>query len=692
MATPLLRKIKKGTFVTFQSTERDMQFILGKSSNRDFKISKYALLNIPAVKTPTNYENTIDVDNIETVFNNGKSTAAPPPEGDKVDLSESLQNYLLNMESLMITDPNYINNRYTNSAERLFFKWLKEVGAIRFRQANIDEVATGVDTRYTEENDNNNVVAGDLYNSVVKCIGEVDMQGSNAVSNANASSEIYIYLPSVNGDTPTVLFKSEEDENYYPGKIIKQKDTSKQEYILGRDASDNPSPAGLSVLAHYDMDLPTGSFDYEMNGVPDSVWFGYNSLNGPNAYFTDEIFGDPTNDIITRERTVPAKTVTYKRSRLDGIMIDFDHENYFDFEQDIQLSAFNEYNSVNKAKSFEFNVIALYYDVFDPTNDQIRGTNLYGLVFLNNMEVVSAGAAKITTHQKIKQINSIGQQGNGLGLKLNLKIDVNPDDVAVDVEVSVNDYNTFSMVLFADTMQRLAKTNANYENLKLEHMKLLQQMEEISGLVMTDIQKQEILAEMGGLKTAIQEYVDDSTVVDIVNKNENRIKEILEGNTTVDVSYNLDIKAYDGLRMKLSGGILTIRNEKQRFWITEEFSLNTQQNQQIGKYNILKLSDFTTMYYHVNSGDMKTAQENIYVYVDDTISWKRNQSLMIVFSDEINMNGFGFAFYTDSKNKFQLSQPYSKLIGVIPTVSKTKPTIELVCVDEKEYKFVVIEY
>jgi len=691
MATPLLRKIKKGTFVTFQSTERDMQFILGKSSNRDFKISKYALLNIPAIKTPINFENTIDFDNIETVFTNGKSTAAPPPEGDKVDLSESLQNYLLNMESLMITDKDYKNNKYTNSAERLFFKWLKEIGAIRFRQANIDEVATGVDIRYVEEADNSNVVAGDLYNGVIKCIGEVDMQGSNAVSNANASSEIYIYLPSVNGDTPTILFKTNEDENYYPGKIIKQKDISKQEYILGRDASDNPSPAGLSVLAHYDMDLPTGSYDYEMNGVPNENWFKYNSLNGPNAYFTDEAFEDPTNDIITRTRTVPAKSVTYKRSRLDGVMIDFEQQNYFDFEQDIQLSAFNEYNSVNKAKNFEFNAVALYYDVYDPTNDSIRGTNLYGIIFLNNIEVVSAGASKIKTHQKIKQVNAIGQQGNGLGLKLNLKIDVNPDDVAIDVEVSVNDYNTFSMVLFADTMQRLAQINVNYENLKLEHMRLIQEMVQLNGLIMTDIQKQEIIAELGGLREAIQQYVDDSTVIDVVSKNETRIKEILEGNTTVDVSYNLDIKTYDGLRMALSGGVLTLRNERQKYWTSEEFSLNTQQNQQIGKYNILKLGEFTTLFYHMNSGGVKTAQENIFIYINDVIGWKQNQSLVITFNDEINMNGFGFAFYTDSQNKFKLSQPYSKFIGVIPTTTNTKPTIELVCVDAKEYKFVIIE-
>lgn len=692
MATPLLRKIKKGTFVTFQSTERDLQFIMGKSSNRDFKISKYALLNIPAIKNPNNFENSINVDNIETVFTNGKSTASPPPEGDKVDLSESLQNYLLNMESLMITDPDYVNNRYTNSAEKMFFKWLKEVGAIRYKQANIDEVATGTETRYTEEIDNESPTAGDIYSRVVKCIGEVDMQGSNAVSNANASSEIYIYLPSVNGSTPTVLFKSEEDDNYRPGRTIKQKDIQQQEYILGRDESDDPSPAGLSVLAQYDMDLPVGSYEYEMNGNTDEYWFKYNSLNGPNAYFTDQHFGDVNNDIITRTSTTPAKNVTYKRSRLDGVMLDFEKESYYDFEQDIQLTAFNEFNSVNRAKDFEFNAVLLYYDLFDPTNDQIRGNNLYGIVFLNDMETISTGAAKIKTHKKIKQVNATGQQGNGLGIKLNLKIDVNPDDVAVDVEVSVNDYNTFSMVLFTDTMQRLAQVNANYENLKLEHSVLSQYLTELQGVILTDVQKSEILAEIGGLKEAISTYTDNNTILDIVNKNEDKIKEIIEGETSVDVSYNLDIKAYDGLRMKLSGGILTLRNERQKYWVSEEFSLNTQQNQQVGKYNILKLSDFSTLYFHTNGGSEKTAQENIYVYIDDEINWKNNQSFTITFSDEIDMNGFGFAFYTDSKNKFELSQPYNKLIGVVPVVTKSKPTFELVCVDAEEYKFIIIEH
>ena len=692
MATPLLRKIKKGTFVTFQSTERDLQFILGKSSNREFKISKYALLNLPALKTPINFENSVNVDNIETVFTNGKSEASPPPEGDKIDLSESLQNYLLNMESLMITDENYVNNRYTNTAERLFFKWLKEIGAIRFQQANIDEVATGVETRYTEETDNGNVSAGDLYNGVIKCIGEVDMQGSNAVSNANASSEIYIYLPSVNGDTPTVLFKSEQDENYYPSKTIKQKDISQQEHILGRDASDEPSPAGLSVIAQYDMDLPLNSYEYEMNGVIDDVWFKYNALNGPNAYFTDETFERDDNDIITRTQASPAKTVTYKRSGLDGVMIDFEKESYYDFEQNVNLKAFNEYNSVDRAGNFEFNAVMLYYDVYDPTDDSIRGTNLYGIVFLNDMEVISTGAAKIATHKKIKQVNAIGQQGNGLGIKLNLKIDVNPDDVSVDIEVSVNDYNTFSMVLFTDTMQRLAQINSNYENLKLEHTELIQQLDQLQGLIMTDTQKADILSEVEGLKEAITQYTENDVVLDIVNKNEDRIKEILSGDTTVDISYNLDIKAYDGLRMKLSGGLLTLRNTQQKYWVSEEFSLNTQQNQEIGKYNILKLSEFTTLHYHTNSGGSKIAQENIHFYIDDEIQWKNNQSLVIAFQDEIDMSGFGFAFHTDSKNNFNLSQTYSKLIGVVPVVTKLKPTIELVCVNAEEYEFIIIEH
>jgi hypothetical protein len=692
MATPLLRKIKKGTFVTFQSTERDMQFILGKSSNRDFKISKYALLNIPPLKTPNNFENSINVNNIESVFTDGQSTASPPPEGDKTDLAESLQNYLLNMESLMIGDEAYSNSGYTNTAERLFFKWLKEIGAIRFRQANIDEVATGVETRYAEESNNNNPTVGDVYNGVIKCIGEVDMQGSNAVSNANASSEIYIYLPSVNGSTPTVLFKTEQDNNYYPGKTIKQKDVSKQEHILGRDASDNPSSAGLSVLAQYDMDSPQGTYDYEKNGVPDDTWFKYNALNGPNAYFTDEEFSNAGNDIITRSRTNPAKTVTYKRSKLDGIMIDFEQDNYFDFEQDIKLKAFNEYNSVDRASNFEFNAALLYYDVYDPTNDQIRGTNLYGIVFFNDMEIVSTGAAKIATHQKIKQINAIGQQGNGLGIKLNIKIDVNPDDVDVDVDVSVNDYNTFSMVLFADTMQRLAQINSNYENLKLEHAYVLKKFDDLQSYVMTDIQKEDILSEIGGLSKAIGEYTDNNTILDLVTKNEDKIKEMLNGETSVNVSYNLDIKSYDGLRMALSGGILTLRNTRQKYWTSEKFSLNTQQNQQIGKYNILKLSDFDTLYYHTNDGGGKIAQDNIYIYINDKINWKLNQSFTIAFDDEIDMNGFGMAIYTDSTNKFKLSEPYSKLVGVVPVITKKKPTIEIVCVDAENYKFIIMEH
>ncbi len=129
--------------------------------------TKYALLKIPAIETPINGSNNIQFAAIEGAFVEGLSPSGPPPEGDRVDFAQSLQNYLLNMETLIIRSDIYNPNLDLNVSERLFFKWLKEIGAIRFRAAVVGEKADNVTAaRFVEEDDNSTPSQGNIYGEI----------------------------------------------------------------------------------------------------------------------------------------------------------------------------------------------------------------------------------------------------------------------------------------------------------------------------------------------------------------------------------------------------------------------------------------------------------------------------------------------------------------------------------------------
>lgn len=689
MICPLLRKVKKGTIITFQSSGEDLTTTFNNTSKK-FKFSKFALLDIPPIKSMVNGENSLQFAAIEGAFTEGLSTASPFPEDDRVDLSESFQNYVMNIETLIINEDAYNRNSYLNTSERIFFKWLKEVGGIRFRYANSNEKASTVSgDLYVEEDPNQVPGNGDIYNRVVKYIGEVDIEGNNYSSNKNAFKEVYVYVPSQNGSTPTVLFKSIEDENYYLGKTIKKSDNVNIEYIQGQDPSGNPSAAGLRTKALYDMDVPSG-YDYLVNNDPAQlIWFDPLKLNGPDAYFTDPTFANPSTDLITRTNPSTGGSITYKRSRLDGICMDFIKDEYRDFENDPELKCFSDYDNSNFSSSFKFNTILLYYDLCDPNDNSVLATNLFGVCFLEDVEIASTGASQLGQLEKVRQNNVLGQQGNGYGFKFNFKFDPTNNEVTVNVEVSVNDYNTFSMLLFADTMQRINLLTKNFEDVMNENVALAKKNEELMGLIINDQDKTEIKLMIEAMDAKVNNIYDNSAVLALLKKNEQMLQEILAGNTTVDVNFVLNLRPEDGLSMYVENGELYLKNNAQEYELVKQFTMETSQTQTSYR-NILANTKHNSLYYHEGNGTEITLNENIYIYLDDTIEWRNFQEMTIYFKDPINFNGYGLVFYTDAANKLAAPAAYSKFVGAVDGVTIKNPVVKIVCLSKADMSFLVL--
>ena len=106
--------------------------------------------------------------------------------------AESFQNYYYNLETLLTSNDNYSIDEQRTVSERVFFKWLKEIGAIRFRVANDSEVVNNIGVRYIEEDNSYDTSGNPIYDRVIKYIGDINI--INSIKNPlNSFTEIYIY-------------------------------------------------------------------------------------------------------------------------------------------------------------------------------------------------------------------------------------------------------------------------------------------------------------------------------------------------------------------------------------------------------------------------------------------------------------------------------------------------------------------
>lgn len=672
--TPLLSLIKKGTFVTFQSAAEDMNNVFAQSdANRKFVFSKFALLNIPHITDQQSTEhNNINFNNIEGHFVNGLNKNLSILERHRLDFCESFQNYLMNLEALITSQKTYDRTNPRTVSERIFFKWLKEIGAIRYQENAYSNSQTKL---FSEEESS-------TYNRIVQYVGEIDMQGSNSNTNENSFNEVYINIPSQAGNTPTVLFKSISDNNYNERTIVR----GEGELIKGRNKNQNPTSAGLTIEAIYDQDVHHKSLNY------DNGWYSSKGIDNNNCYYTDSLFSDASNDVIKRETTDKGRIHTYKRSRLDGVSIDFDLTDYVDVvsynnSNTDRILTFNQYNQLEKANNFDFNVILVYYDTYSIDNPSDSVTNLYGVLFVDDFKL-DGNNAKIGTLTKIQQDNLINQQGNGIGFRLNFKFDVSSNTVDRKVEVSVNDYNTFSMQMFMEAMNTVSAMNRNYEALLQYNKKLIEQNKSLQDIIRT-LNIPEYRAMIEHYRTLPMLSNSDSGLNDIVSKLSQKVNEILAGKTSVEIVNNLSVNATSGIEATLTDGMLTLNNTRQRYSTIHQVDFDViSKNNSV--HNTIQLGTSDTLVIHSSEFDQKVASNHLTIRIDDSVnSWSIGQTVTIVFDKPIDFGSFGIILYTDARNITQEQSEYSKVVGIILEVKSKNPIIEVTCINPSQYKFIV---
>lgn len=696
--TPLIRtpQADGGTFYTFSSSAKDLSRTL---NNDELKLvfSKFVLLNLPDMDrldptTFSEYQNYMQFDTIDGAIWSGGLKGDP-----NVNFTESLQNYALNLEELIISDSTYDNTTNLTVTERVFFKWLKETGAIRFREATALEKASSITTpRFVEEDE---VTSGTRqYRRVVKYIGEIDIV-NNVDKAGEAYTELYINVPTEVGRTPTILFDSVSDNNYQPSLKIQ----GSSEYIMGRNTA-TIHPQGLDILAWYDYDQPLQGPGPAGYTDPDANWMDEPTPpTTVDAYFTEPNSFTSVANANIRKYPADYNNPTgftgsaYVRSELDGISVDFNPNDYQQITSDATISTIPQFNGTDLAESFEFNAVLVYYDMVDLSDSSKTKTNLYGILILDNITPTTDGGF-IQRYPKYKPNIVTGQNGNSYGFKINLRFDASPGTAGIDT--IVNDYNTFSMGLFSDASAQLQAAAQIFQRQQLELTDMeirLNNLENSVNAVSTSAFLQE---QINSLQTQLDNaslaFASSTTLLDLIAKNSDEIQALANGEVATTLQYNTDVvRQGTGItintntpnQIQVSNNVqaynLMVPLDESDDPITAAAPLNL---------NVVEPRVFANLETYTNMLRLDTINQaagTLSIYIDDTdVQWKTGQTLRLTFNNIPLMGSRDIKIYTDAPSRLN-NGSFGKLAATIPNSKLSElPIIDLICTEQGVLTFV----
>ena len=715
--TPFIRplQVQGGTFYAFSSAAEDLSFTFNNSVNK-FKFSKFALLNIPEINSGDPLGNSLKLNAPDSAFID-KATNAQNiiTTNANVNFSQSFQSYCLNLETTILSGSDYDSNLKQNISERVFWKWLKELGGMRYQPASPDQVASTLNQstgpvinnlpvtqqRYVEGDPTGGTgsfgLTGATYNRVVQYIGNLDIVNS-VKNNNNTYSEVYVLVPTRDGNTPTVLFKNVVDQNYIMDYAWTNNPTDplNDEYLTGR-AYDELNPSGLTNLAIFDDDVigqPFVTYTDTSNGATGTGnWYAPRAI--ADTYFSDALFTDPTAQILAKSyagATSGNGYQQYVRTKLDSVGIDFNPNSYKQIVDDPAISTLEEFNATSLSSDFDFNAVLIYYDVYDPAVPADSATNLYGVLFLDDVQDTGSGTYKIPTFTKYKPNPVTKLNGNSYGLKLNIKFDVDIDQTGV--EQAINDYSPFSLTMFMDAVNVLQDASATLNNTAATYATLEERVSSLENLVLSSETTFNIDRRIANLENALAAnqalFNNTQAVMGLINQNYELIRAIINNETSVEISYNLNlIKQGQGVIVDRSvPNQLTISNDTQDYHIGERNGTITLQNV---SPNTVILETFGNYVKHINNGTPITLTSDLVIRIDDytKTNWRQGQVMRFSFGDQIIPGDYNVTFLTNAVGKFPIGNPtnvpYSTLIISLTNsefaLYDYKPVIDIVCID-----------
>lgn len=639
MATPLIRipQEQGGTMYAFSSAARDLTRAY---YNPDivFEYSKFALLDLPVVAAPSGTSNYIQFGNLFEGGQVASGSAATsydstdPDDNANRHFAQTFQNYALNLENFILTDDDFDNSIYSSDSEKIFFKWLNEIGAFRTRPANSQEAASGFNRRVEEDD---SIQSGSEYSQVVKYLGNVDVTNDKNY-NGDTYNEVFINVPSSVGYTPTVLFKN---SNYNTTATSYEPTT----YINGRDGQVHPdSNIGIRSLA----DSNEGTINIDPNST-----YNYGIEWSPVTYAA--IDGDAKlNNVLDYS----------KRGgdfRFNAILV------YYD--------VYSKSNPGNRTTNL-YGVILLDNFKNDP------GSTGWYLPELS----------------KYKPNEVTGLNGNAFALKLNVKFNSSLDNVGIETNINDFTtfsmdlfFDTTSSLenaakILAEASHRFNKISERLDGLENLMMTSIDQSNIVNKVI--ELEK--------SIEDASLNYASAGSVLDIISKTNDRLNQVISGKIPTEVQYNTDvIAAGNGIVIdKSNPKKIKIQNTNNGYSlnelhiytltggaisgkISESLKWNPAQADITGIWTRLKRYDNLIRVYNEDEDFVR----DLDIYLDDSvIPVKLGQVIKLTFKTPVDhMDGNKINIFVGKKDKWELKNTINE-----SDLLSNKPYIELVCVDE----------
>jgi|TARA_B100000768_G_scaffold43347_1_gene42143 hypothetical protein len=651
MATPLIRipQEQGGTMYAFANAARDLTRAY-YNPDINFEFSKFALIDLPVyadfslsdVNDPHSGPNYIKYTNLYE--GGGGENASPYSDvsndgNGNVHFAQTFQSYALNLENMLLNpevNDDFDDVLFQSDAEKIFFKYLYHINAIRVRTATSQEVSTGF-SRMIELDDSTQ--AGSEYSQVIKYIGNIDVTNDKNYQ-GQQYNEIFVNVPSSVGYTPEVLLETSKfntnNIKFNPGSEVE-----------GRTSDDiHPNHPLLDLQSYGDQD--DGTYNTNENEIPT---FGIDF----NASAYSKIINDP---------------------KLDTVL---------------------DYSK--RGGDFRFNAILVYYDLYSKSNIGNKATNLYGIILLDNWkEDTSNDGWYIPELTKYKPNEVTGLNGNAFALKLNLKFNSSLDNVGV--EKNVNDYSTFSMDIFLDTTSALENAVQLLKDANSRYIDISNKVEMLESFFLNSENLQGISTRLDlierDVENATLNFQDERSIMDLITDNSSRLNQVISGVIPTELQYNTDVleSGNTGVSVdKSSSGKVKISNVNYGYSLSPAYVFDTISNINERTLDIngpflpsesstkavwQRLKEYDNLVRVYTAFD-ESFDSNLNIYLDDTVTtWKKGQVVRVTFKNKIkNLQSNSITMWTDKEGGW--SQKIS--ISASSLLSAT-PYIEIVCVDE----------
>jgi len=645
MATPLVRipQEQGGTLYAFASAARDLTRAY-YNPDINFEFSKFALAQLPQVATPAlgSTNNYVQFGNLFDASGAGYDDTSV--DNANVHFAQTFQNYALNFEQLILTDDDFDPTIFKSDAEQIFFKWLYEIGGIRWQAGTSQEVSSGY-SRFLEHDESTGI--GTEYSKVIKYIGNIDVSNDKNYQ-GNTYNEVFINVPSVVGYTPEILFKSgvwnTTSVIYNPGT-----------YIEGRAGQNHPD-ANLNVEALADSNQ--GEINFDPNVEPS---FGIEFDAAKYA----KVIGNPELNSL------------FDYAKLGG-----------DFSFNAILVYYDIYS-----KSTTANKSTNLYGV---------------LILDNFKEDPNQNGWYIPSLTKYKPNDVTGLNGNSFALKLNVKFNSSLDNVGVEKNIdsfstfSMDIFLDTTAALDQATKLLLSASN-RYDTIaaKVVELENLLLTSTQVGDFANKIQNLETAIEDAKLN-----YSNSSSLLQLIQSTNKRINQLLDGTVPSEVQYNIDV-IKQGLGTELDKsvpGFITIKNKVHGYELIDAYNFDisnaSSANWSVGskiqltnKFIASQASSTAVWLRYKNYtnrinlwvDNTSTLTSDLNIYIDDSITkWKVGQVLKFNFKTNLLLAGQKIKFITDKNGVNGW-----KVIGQVyeSDLISNKPYIELICVDETNKSF-----